>query len=99
MIDRSRIFLSKADVAKVTGLSLAKVNTILDRDEKKEEPLSDDDLVPCRPSLLPKHIDFLVSKVSLARDAHLSLMQRGKKFNMNFDDYHMTYYRIRQLFK
>ena len=49
--------------------------------------------------MLPKHIDFLTAKENLQRDAHLSLQQRVKKFNMTFDDFHMTYYRIRKLFQ
>ena len=53
----------------------------------------------CRPSLLPEHVEFLTSKESLKRDAHLSLMQRVKKFNTTFDNFEMTYYRIRKLFK
>ena len=86
-MDKNRVWLAKNDIAQITGLSLAKVNKILERDEQGLPPLPDSEYKMCRPSLLPEHIEFLTSKESLERDAHLSLMQRVKKFNSTFDNF------------
>ena len=96
---KDRIWHSYSDCAAILGISYARAKKVIQLFDDGIPLPCECSLFPQKPVLKPHHLEALISKEVLQHDAHLSLKQRCVKFNEKFNDFHLSYNKLRKVFK